>query len=438
MERFSIFPALGLIWALFPVPASAATSPEQSDVISFGAKCDGIADDSKAFTAAIKAADPAKGGAGLVFVPPSKTPCLLAAPVSLPSGTTLFAEPGTATLAPVAPYPDLKRAPLLLDIKDASKVTVRGLSFDGRLDRVGTAASLITVYSADQVLFDQVTVQNARGISISFSGGPNGIRYSGVRNSHFEDDGTYYLKSHDPKTDRRQVVAFCCGRQDGTGTWNNQHNFASGNHWGRNGFDNLSIGQQSWFTAEGNHFGGTHNGGNIYCSHNNHIRIIRNTGTGAAGNGIDCFINDDLTITDNDSSKNGAAGIQADGTTCGLIADNRTVGNFRSVAESWRTDHPGATPSQHRGGITIGGGLAADTQGTSDVVISRNRSGDDPPGPTQAYGILVLPKAEIRDLRITPDNQLSGNTVGAFGGKVSGPTAGAAATPNCALWQGEK
>jgi hypothetical protein len=384
------------------------------------------------------AASPAKGGPGSIFVPASSTSCLLGAPLVLQSGETLYAKPGTVVIAPVSPYPDSKHGAVLATIHDVSNVTIRGLIFDGNIGQVGTSSNLIVVNSADHILFDRIAVRNARGISIMFTGGAKGIRYSGVTNSNFTNTGTYYMISGDNKADRKQAVAFCCGKQDSNGNWNNEHNFARSNIWGYNGFDNLSIGQQSWFTVSGNSFGGTHNGGNLYCSHNNHLIIEKNTLKGAAGNGIDCFINDDVTITGNESEMNGAAGIQADGTQCGLIANNKTLNNFQSVLPSWPADHPGTKASQHRGGITIGGGLSSDTQGTANITISKNISGDTQPRPTQAYGIMVVARASVNNLRVTPDNTLSGNTQGSYGQQISGPITNASGSSSCKLWTGDR
>jgi polygalacturonase len=402
-----------------------------------GAKCDGTSDDSAAFAAAIAAANPAKGGSGMILVPPSKTPCRLGSPVSLESGETLYAQPDTAVISPIVPHADSGKAPLLISIKDVSNVTVKGLTIDGDIDRVGSSNNLIAVTSADHVVFDHIAVRNARGISISFTGGDKGVKYSGVQNSSFNNTGIYYMKSGDKKADRKQAVAFCCGDKDAAGNYPNQHNFAKSNVWGENGFDNLSFGQQNWFTAEENIFGGTHNGGNIYCSHSNHSRIINNKVRGASGNGIDCFINDDLTIVGNESTMNGAAGIQADGTHCGLIANNRTFNNYQSSVASWSSTHPDVKGSAHRAGITIGGGLKDDTQGTTDLVIANNQSGDTQGRPTQAYGIQIVKKAEISDVQIASDNRLTGNADGALGEQAKGIRLGEATKPACHQWNGQ-
>ena len=439
VERKLFVAAYALIFFSFGIVCEAKAQGQAVNVRNEGAKCDGMTDDAPAFNNALNRADPAKNGSGEVFVPPSRTSCLLGSPLVFHSNETLYAQPDTVTIAPLLPYPNLSRNPFLVSISNVSKVTVRGLAFDGEIDRIGTSNNLIAVYSADHILFDHVTVRNARGVSIMFSGGPKGIQYSGVQNSNFSNAGTYYLKSGNKNADRKQAVAFCCGAKDSNGDWSNQHNFAQSNVWGGDGFDNLSIGQQSWFTASGNSFNGNHNGGNIYCANNSHISIVNTVGKGASGNGIDCFINDDLTITGNKSSMNGAAGIQAAGTHCGLIAKNEVLNNFQSEAQSWNEEHPGVSGSLHRGGITIGG-QAKDPQGTSDVTISENVSGDDQKMPTQAYGIQVGTaqyKLGVNNLRVV-DNRLFGNTINAYGLEISGPTPSATGAASCHLWAGDK
>jgi hypothetical protein len=426
-----------LLLVVFAGLTAAKAEDRPVNVRDHGAKCDGVSDDSGAFAAAIAAANPEKGGSGMILVPPSKTPCLLGSALVLGSGETLFAEPGTAIIQPIVPHEDAGKAPLLISIKDASHVTLRGLIFDGDSDRVGSSNNLIAVTSADHVVFDHIAIRNGRGIAISFTGGAKGVTYSGIQNSSFNNTGLYYMKSGDKKSDRKQAVAFCCGDRDAAGNYPNQHNFAKSNSWGENGFDNLSFGQQNWFTVENNSFGGTHNGGNIYCSHGNHIRIINNKLRGAAGNGIDCFINDDLTITGNESMMNGAAGIQADGTNCGLIANNRTFNNYQSSLASWSSTHPDVKGSAHRAGITIGGGLKDDTQGTTDLVIANNQSGDNQGRKTQAYGIQIVKKALIRDVQIAKDNRLTGNADGALGEQAASIRLSEATAPACRQWGGE-
>jgi hypothetical protein len=119
----------------------------------------------------------------------------------------------------------------------------------------------VLVYQSDHIVFDNVEVRDARGIGILFSGGDKGVTYSGVQNCKFENVGKFYIQSKNKKEERRQTVSFCCAPQDARGDYANQHNFARKCVFGYNGFDNLSLGQQSSFNASDNHFGGSHNGG---------------------------------------------------------------------------------------------------------------------------------------------------------------------------------
>ena len=189
-------------------------------------------------------------------------------------------------------------------------------------------------------------IRNSRGIAIMFSGGSHGVSYSGVERSVFVNNGVYFLRSGNNKGDRKQTVAFCCGPEQNAGLWGNRHNFVRSSTFTHNGFDNLSISEQSWFTAAENKINGSNNGAGIYCANNSHIRIVRNIVRAAAGNGIDCFKrNAIVSIAQKDnSSMNGDRQIQADATHCGMIAKNKTMNNFHSSAPSWAIEHPGAAP----------------------------------------------------------------------------------------------
>jgi hypothetical protein len=412
-----------LFLSLFPAAPAAAST--------LVATCNGAADSATAFQSALDVADPAHGGDGVVIVPPGPQPCLIGRPLLLHSGETIEAGPGAAMLEPLTPASS--HNPLLLLIKGVSHVTIRGLKLDGRAKQVGTSASLVIVYSSDHVLFSHVSMRNARGTAVTFSGGPRGITDSGIEDSVFSNIGTYYLVSDNKQADRNQSVVWCCGAKTTSSNDVNQHNFVQTSTFSENGFDNLSITQQSWFIAAGNHFAGSYNGANIYCAHNSHLQITDNVTGGAAGNGIDCYVNDDLSIIGNQSSYNGAAGIQAAETHCGLIMRNTTMDNFRSSLPDWANSHAGTSKSVHQGGITIGG-EASDKIGTVDVTISQNISGDNQKMPTQQFGIEVRPPATILSLSILPDNTLIGNIGGSFGGQLKTVQPPAAAA--CQLWTG--
>jgi hypothetical protein len=428
----------------------AVDQPNAINVVDTGARGDGKSDNLAAFNAAIERADPASGGPGVVFVPPSNKPYLLSAAINMRSGVTLAAQPGTAVLSVLTPYQESSKGAVLLSAKNVSDIKIRGIVFDGSADDIGNSHSVILVYQSDRVLFEDTEVRNARGIAIEFSGGAKGIKFSGVRHCKFENNGKYYLKSGNKKEDRRQSVAFCISPIDVDGEFANQHNFAEQCEFGHNGFDNLSIGQQSYFTAANNQFGGTDNGGNIYCSHCRHVRIMKNVLREASGNGVDCFVNEDLTIVGNTSEHNGGSGIMIGDTHCALIAENKTIANYQSVRADWANDHPGVHCSSHRGGITVGGekgdgmpgaerSSATAPGGSADILISKNLSGDNQEKSqrTQAYGIQVRATASVKGLLVTSDNRLFGNTKSPYGEKISGPTAGSTANLPCKLWAGE-
>jgi hypothetical protein len=426
-----------LVFSFAPLVLPSLAQTNGSGPVSVrdkGAKCDGAHDDAAAFQTAINAADPAQGGSGKVVIPPSPQPCLLGSALSLRSGEEISATPGSVTIMPIAPYPLPSHNPLLMSVNGVSRVTFRGLTIDGAMDTVGSSSSLFVVYSSDHVVFDSVHVRNSRGSAITFSGGPKGVTYSSIENSSFDNIGTYYLRSGDTAQDRKQSVAWCCGVQDAKGNFVNQHNAVRSSEFGQNGFDNLSVAQQSWFSVSNNEFKGSSNGANVYCSHNAHLRISDNRSHGASGNGIDCFTNTDLFINENESSGNGAAGVQAADTHCGTITHNTTMNNFQSVNRSWMDKHPGSAPSVHRGGITVGG-EKPDSYGTEDLLITDNTSGDTQTKPTQAFGIEVRQPANVHNLIVPPTNQLSGNTQGPYGEQLKGPTT--PGTLACLAWDGK-
>jgi len=390
------------------------------NVITQGAKCDGTTDDAPAFNAALAQADPAKGGVGAVFVPPSATACRLGTPIILRANETLFTNPANAaTLAPIAPFPRPTATPLLVVVNTIYNVTISGLAFDGDGQNVGASGTLITVYNAAHVLFNQISITNARGLGLIFAGNTTN---SGIQSSYFANNGVYYLTHGgvNDLADRAQTIVFCCATPAPGGTWAAQGNFAVNNSFGVNGFDNLTIGQQTSFTAQNNSFAGTSNGANIYCADTSNTLIEGNHATGASGNGIDCFINSYLTIKNNLSWGNGAAGIQAAGTNHGWITGNTTMNNFLSVAPSWAVTHPGSYTSLHRGGITLGGqptsgGNVSNT--TSYMIIEDNISGNaatyGAAGNDQPYGIQIGTSActlKTGNLTIA-NNTLSGNTI---------------------------
>jgi hypothetical protein len=182
--------------------ARSATTGDAVNVKSMGARDDGVTDDLEAFKAAIAKADPEKGGSGLISVPPSDKPYLLSAPISLHTNQVLLSEPRTAVIAPVLPYPTPNKSPLLLSVKDASHVIIRGLVFDGRADKSESSSPIISVLQSDHVSFDYVEVKNSRGIGILFSGTGGGVKYSGIQRCKFENIGKYYLQSGHQKEDR--------------------------------------------------------------------------------------------------------------------------------------------------------------------------------------------------------------------------------------------
>lgn len=198
-----------------------------------------------------------------------------------------------------------------------------------------------------------------------------------------------------------QGIATCCGAVSA-----NVDNFFDDNFFSNIGLDPLSLGTQTRVRARGNRIspGGQHGG--IYATGNVGLDITGNQVYGAAGNGIDIYLNTDVHIADNHSNLNGAAGIQFASTTVGHIVGNTTNNNFRQ----------NPVGSLHQGGLTLGGN--GGDPASSLITISGNTATDYQTTPTQNYGFLVQSgaAATLTGLKLSGDNQFQGNILAAVSG----------------------
>lgn len=129
-------------------PATGATAARTyadraADVLNvrdFGARCNGATDDYAAFAAAMARAATRAGST--VLIPASPTSCLLSQSFIIPSRTTLWAAPGSVTLAPM---PGNAAGILLVQVASlATDVTVYGVTIDGGGEDCAVAFAVTT------------------------------------------------------------------------------------------------------------------------------------------------------------------------------------------------------------------------------------------------------------------------------------------------------
>jgi hypothetical protein len=368
------------------------------NVKDFGAVCDGTTDDSSHIAAALTQV--AAGNVTTVYFPPSATACMSSAALTVPSGTTLWAYPGTATLQMAA---GSTANPGLLSIANVSNVLVYGLILDGNLAGVPAGNNVNTVFQSSNVVFDHVTVQNTRGIGAVFS---TQIVNSGIRDSSFTNVGNYWITSGS-NADQQQGVVFCCGTLA-----NNHDNFVTGSQFTSTGLDAISIASQANFVASANRFksvGGryTNGGAAIYAANNSSAVIGQNSVNGAYGNGIDVIATPLATIVHNDVQFAGGAGISYAQGSWSSIVGNVSCNN-----------NQGAGASALQAGISLNGNTTAVTETT----VAGNTVCDTQGSPTQTWGIQEVTSGTYTNVWIDQSNTPDGNVSGPFGQALSAYT----------------
>jgi hypothetical protein len=364
------------------------------DVIAAGAKCDGVTDDFAAINAAATAA--ASGNVKAIYFPPSATPCMLSHWVTIPSGVTFWAYPGSATIKPTAGN---VTQPLLLNFSNSADGGVYGLVIDGGGQDFPNTGNVVQAFNASHFVLDNVTVQHTRGIGYLLS---TSITNSGVRNSTFRDIGNHW-KTTIIATDRQQAVAFCCGV-----TANSFGNFATGNYFSDIGLDAISAGGQTNFLASGNRCELANNqlaiiltgpyAACVYSTLNTEMTVTNNIVDGASGNAIDLNTTTTLVVSGNYVTGSGQAGIGFATTNNVTISGNVTLGNG-----IWAS-------SVQKGGISLGAA-------NGNVTLTGNISNGNPYG-AQGFPWLGVPFSATA-LVIDPSNILTGNATANVGGITS-------------------
>ena len=384
-----------------------------SEVVNVGQICDGTTD----VVAAIRAAAALAGPARPLYFPPQPGACLLSGNFTVPSGTTIRADPGTVTLKPT---PGNTADPVLLALGGVSNVTVIGLGVDGGGSSFANSANVVTVYNGSRVTFDRVAMANTRGLGLIFSQSNN----SGIRNSSFTNIGNRW-KTTLSAADRRAAVAFCCGT-----TAQNVGNFATDNTFVDIGLDAVSATETSGFVAARNNCAQTVRQWSlapsfadypacIYASNSVDVSINQNVSTDAHGNGIDIAGTTGFNITANYIVRSGSGGIAVDanyGNISGNTANNNAQSGNTGFCLSGICAFGASGPLN---GISIPGNSATDTQGTK----------------TQRYGIEVKGSACL-NCAIAPTNVVVGNGVAPYGGLISAPTTLAVAAGGTGLTGG--
>lgn len=371
------------------------------DVIAAGAKCDGVTDDYPAISAAATAA--ASGNVKAIYFPPSATPCMLSHWVTIPSGVTFWAYPGSATIKPTAGN---VTQPLLLNFSNSTDGGVYGLVIDGGGQDFPNTGNVVQAFNASHFVLDNVTVQHTRGIGYLLS---TSITNSGVRNSTFRDIGNHWKTTIVP-TDRQQAVAFCCGV-----TANSFGNFATGNYFSDIGLDGVSATAQNDFLASENRFEMANNqttllatsayAGAVYGSLDTQITVTNNIVNGLSGNGIDIANTTNAIVTGNLVTGSGSAGISISVVGNAVVTGNETINNAQAV---FLNAKGGISFTGANGLVTLTGNLSTDTQ------VSK----------TQGFGLhgyvsLTTGLPTFTKLTVDQSNIFDGNATANVGGITS-------------------
>lgn len=401
-------------------------------------KCDNATDNASVFTALH---GKTSGHPGFfIYFPPQAANCLTSQPMTFDSGTTYWAAPNTVTIKPTT---GSTASPILLGAftNFSSNVYIYGLTFDGALSSTQTNAStLLQAFNGTNLVFDNITVQNTRGIGILFSYQTVGMINSGVRNAHFNNVGNFWTFSG-VSTNRQQAIAFT-GASPGIA----YGNFSVNNWFNNTGLDDVSVTHQNDFLATGNHcFAPAYQfptlitsayNACVFVSTSNNAVVSNNISIGMSGNSFDIVgqtptLGQGIVVSNNISIGAGQAGISINGTNGAVVTGNvLTNGNQLGGGNVLR------------GGLTIAGTV-------TNISVSNNTITDLQSVKTQLYGIqyATLPgpiAPVVTNAQIDLSNILVGNATSAFNGGAAytNPASyqvgtlyngsGASAIPSCA------
>ena len=392
-----------------PIAYGLMTGHNVINAENLGLTCDNSTDNAPVFSAIHNITQSTPGY--FVYFPPQTNFCLTSNYMTVDPGTTFWAAPHTVMFKPTAGSTAM---PLLLEVTYfASNVLVHGLTFDGALSSTQTNSSnVVQSFNGVNIVFDDIDVQNTRGVGVIFSYSTGGLTNSGVRHSRFANVGNFWTFSN-AAADRKQGLAFT---GDPNPPVNAYGNFATDNVFNDIGLDHMSVTNQNDFRAIGNHCfatayqfpGLTTSSYNacVYVSLANNVTITHNVSVGVSGIAFDVTALGAGTgygdiIEDNTAIASGQAGIGISGLTNFIISGNNiTNGGHLST-------------SSLKGGITLTG---VDTNGS----IAGNVITDTQATPTQPYGIQfatvggVTPT--VTNVKIDQTNVMAGMVLGNFNG----------------------
>jgi len=368
--------------------------PKIFHAADLGVVCDGITDDGPALSTIFSKAEGTKARVVL----PAGT-CLTSVQLVVRSELTLAGSAGATVIAPSS---ENKSNPLLLLIANQSNIRIQNVVFDGTADKFQSVSSpLITIYKSEGVVFENIVVQNARGIGLNFS---TDISNSGVKSSIFRNIGIGW-KSTGLNTDQQQGIAFSSGTRE-----RNHGNFVVDSEFSEIGLDAVSVSQQSGFGVLHNRFhnvGGraTNGGAAIYVAQSSGVIILGNVIDRAYGNGIDVYRSNNVSISSNHVQRSSAGGIIfAAGSNC-TITGNISINNNQDGKSSFVS------------GIAFNGGLHGDPL-VSDCSVTANVSADFQKDKTQHFGFQIIAGAKSARIWIDRSNVLTGNAISGFGGEL--------------------
>lgn len=386
---------------------------EAKNIKDFGAVCDGSTDDRAAIAAAVSAASSTSKS---VFFPPSATACMMGSSITVPSGVTVAAIPGTAT---IKAKPGNTSSPLLLSFE--SDTTLIGLTVDGGGTAFGSANNVMSAFGGgtpiDNVKITQNKFANTRGVAFLASTSVTRVLIEG---NVFEDVGEYWRTSN-AAADRKQAIVFCCGTAA-----NSYGHIIRGNRFERIGLDAISADDLVDITVVGNVFNldqtdqltWVWSGGDptafsaaVYCTET----VARCTVTGnvvdqSSGNAIDSVALETV-ITANTISASGQAGINCASYSGETDTICLIVGNNIRSSGAW-------TGNLHLGGITVGNS-PDNNAAYKRVTIVANSVTD-----ASDYGIYSFPGSTFTNKWIDASNNVGGTTAAYLAsGVIPGPDA---------------
>lgn len=372
-----------------------------------GLVCDGATDNGPVITAINGMLT---AGTQLYF-PPAINTCLTSVALSLLSGVTVYAVPGTVILKP---FPGNISNPVLLNVAGVSNVTVQGIIFDGGGASFANQNPVIQLFQSTNTALDRIAVQNTRGIGILGSS----VAASGVTNSFFNNIGMFWQTSL-LVADRHQAIAFCC-----SSTIPPQKNYAINNYFTNIGLDALSFTAQTDLLVANNRCflklvtpqfitlpAATNWPACVFLDNNTASSIIGNVSDSAPGNGFDIgpgVGHSNLVMNDNYALNSGSAGIAIATTTNFSVVGNQMENNGQNTAHNC-----------FLGGLTFNG-----TNANGSVV--GNTMTDTQGSKTQSFGIYGINGCSLTttlvNVWIDQNNSVVGNLTGAYGGSITGPT----------------